>query len=63
MSFFADKIVPEGLTLDNVLLIPYNSEALPSMYGINSRFACCIRFNTSYTSATAASESPDYNSR
>jgi IMP dehydrogenase len=38
MSFVYDKIKGEGLTFDDVLLIPSYSEVLPKDVDISSRF-------------------------
>ena len=37
MSFIADKIVMDGLTYDDVLLIPAYSEVLPRTVGRRTR--------------------------
>lgn len=46
MSFFADKVVCEGLTFDDVLLIPSYSESLPREIELSSWFTRNIRNNT-----------------
>ena len=38
MSFIADKIVMDGLTYDDVLLIPAYSEVLPRTVDLSTRF-------------------------
>jgi len=45
MSFFADKIVAEGLTFDDVLLVPAYSEVLPRNVKVSSRFSRNITLN------------------
>jgi len=51
MSFFADKIVSEGLTFDDVLLIPSYSEVLPREVDLSSWFTRNIRLNTPIVTA------------
>jgi len=51
MSFFADKIVSEGLTFDDVLLIPSYSEVLPRDVELTSWFTRNIRLNTPIVTA------------
>ncbi len=51
MSFFADKIVSEGLTFDDVLLIPSYSEVLPREVDLSSLFTRNIRLNTPIVTA------------
>ncbi len=51
MSFFADKIVSEGLTFDDVLLIPSYSEVLPREVELTSWFTRSIRLNTPIVTA------------
>ena len=46
MSFTQDKIASEGLTFDDVLLIPAFSEVLPREVGIKSPFTRNIMLNT-----------------
>ena len=46
MSFIADKIQTEGLTFDDVLLIPAYSEVLPREVSITSRFSRNVPINT-----------------
>lgn len=50
-SFKADKFVPEGLTYDDVLLVPDYSEVLPREVNIASRFSRNIMLNTPIVSA------------
>ncbi len=51
MSFIDDKIQTEGLTFDDVLLIPAYSEVLPRTVDISSRFSRNIVLNTPIVSA------------
>ncbi len=51
MSFFADKVVSEGLTFDDVLLIPSYSEVLPREVELTSWFSRNIRLNTPIVTA------------
>ena len=39
MSFIADKIVMDGLTYDDVLLIPAYSEVLPKTVELSTKFS------------------------
>ena len=51
MSFVNDKIYTEGLTFDDVLLIPAYSEVLPRTVDIRSRFSRNVPINTPIVSA------------
>lgn len=51
MAFLDDKIVTEGLTFDDVLLIPAYSEVLPKDVDITSNFTRNIRINAPVVSA------------
>ncbi len=51
MSFLADKIVSEGLTFDDVLLIPSYSDVLPRNVDITTQFTRNISLNTPIVSA------------
>jgi IMP dehydrogenase len=51
MSFIKDKVLYEGLTFDDVLLIPSYSEVLPREVDISSMFTRNIRLNTPVVSA------------
>jgi len=51
MSFAQDKIVSEGLTFDDVLLLPAFSEVLPREVSIKSQFSRNIELNTPIVSA------------
>jgi IMP dehydrogenase len=51
MSFINDKVLFEGLTFDDVLLIPSYSEVLPREVDISSMFSRKIRINTPIVSA------------
>ena len=51
MSFAQDKIIYEGITFDDVLLIPAHSEVLPREVDIKSPFSRNIMLNTPVVSA------------
>jgi len=51
MSFLIDKIEFEGLTYDDVLLIPPYSEVLPREVDLSSKFTRSITINTPIVSA------------
>ncbi|OQA48310.1 MAG: Inosine-5'-monophosphate dehydrogenase [Bacteroidetes bacterium ADurb.Bin302] len=51
MSFIADKIVMDGLTFDDVLLIPAYSEILPRDVDLTTRFSRNIELKTPIVSA------------
>ena len=51
MSFAQDKIASEGLTFDDVLLVPAYSEVLPREVNITSHFTRNIMLNTPIVSA------------
>lgn len=51
MSFISDKIVIEGLTFDDVLLVPAYSDVLPRDVNLSSMFSRNIRLNTPIVSA------------
>ncbi len=51
MSIYEDKIVSEGLTFDDVLLIPAYSEVLPRDVNIRTKFSRNISLNTPIVSA------------
>jgi IMP dehydrogenase len=51
MSFIKDKILYEGLTFDDVLLVPSYSEILPREVELSSMFTRNIRINTPVVSA------------
>jgi IMP dehydrogenase len=51
MSFINEKILFEGLTFDDVLLVPSYSEILPRDVDISSMFSRNIRINTPIVSA------------
>jgi IMP dehydrogenase len=50
-SFLSNKFVPEGLTYDDVLLVPAYSEVLPREVNTSSNFTRDIRINTPIVSA------------
>lgn len=51
MSFLKDRIVSDGLTFDDVLLIPAYSEVLPREVDLTTRFSRNIQLNTPIVSA------------
>ena len=51
MSLISDRIKTEGLTFDDVLLVPAYSEVLPRDVDISSKFTRNIRLNTPIVSA------------
>lgn len=51
MSFINDKILFEGLTFDDVLLVPAFSEVLPREVNLSTMFTRNIRLNTPIVSA------------
>lgn len=51
MSFIADKVVMDGLTFDDVLLIPAYSEVLPRNVELSTRFSRNISLNVPIVSA------------
>lgn len=51
MSFIADKVVMDGLTFDDVLLIPAYSEVLPREVDLSTNFSRNIKLNIPMVSA------------
>ncbi len=51
MSFVSDKVAFEGLTFDDVLLIPAYSEVVPSQINVSTRFTRKILLNAPIVSA------------
>ena len=51
MSFIADKVVMDGLTFDDVLLIPAYSEVLPREVKLTTKFSRNIQLNIPLVSA------------
>ncbi|WP_372776031.1 IMP dehydrogenase [Mangrovibacterium sp.] len=51
MPFFADKVISEGLTFDDVLIIPAYSEVLPREVNLSSWFTRSIKLNTPIVTA------------
>lgn len=51
MSFIEDKIVQDGITFDDVLLMPAFSDVTPNMVKVNSRFSRNIPINIPVVSA------------
>ena len=50
-SFVADKIVMDGLTYDDVLLIPAYSEVLPKTVELKTKFSRHINLNVPFVTA------------
>ena len=50
-SFVADKIVMDGLTFDDVLLIPAYSEVLPKTVELKTKFSRNISLNVPFVTA------------
>ena len=62
MSFIADRVVMDGLTFDDVLLIPAYSEVLPRNVDLTTKFSRNITLNipmvsVSYTHLTLPTNS------
>ncbi len=51
MAFISDKIISEGLTFDDVLLVPSYSEVIPKEVQLCTRFSRNISLNTPVVSA------------
>ena len=51
MSFIADKVKMDGLTFDDVLLIPAYSEVLPREVSLKTKFSRNITLNVPLVSA------------
>ena len=51
MSFINERVQPEGLTFDDVLLIPAYSEVLPREVNVQTRFSRNISLNIPIVSA------------
>lgn len=51
MSFINERVQPEGLTFDDVLLVPAYSEVLPREVSVQTRFSRNIRLNIPIVSA------------
>ncbi|HUI33227.1 MAG TPA: IMP dehydrogenase [Dysgonamonadaceae bacterium] len=51
MSFIADRIISDGLTFDDLLLVPAYSEVLPRNVDLSSKFSRNITLNTPMLSA------------
>ncbi len=51
MSFLNDKVIAEGLTFDDVLLVPAYSEVLPREVDVTTRFSRNIELHTPIVSA------------
>ena len=50
-SFIADKVVMEGLTYDDVLLVPAYSEVLPKVVSLSTKFSRNISLNIPFVTA------------
>ena len=50
-SFIADKVVMDGLTYDDVLLIPAYSEVLPNTVELSSKFSRNIDLKIPFVTA------------
>ena len=50
-SFIADKVVMEGLTYDDVLLVPAYSEVLPKEVALSTQFSRNIKLNIPFVTA------------
>lgn len=50
-SFVADKIVMDGLTYDDVLLVPAYSEVLPKTVQLKTKFSRNIELNIPFVTA------------
>ena len=55
MSFIADKIVMDGLTYDDVLLIPAYSEVLPRTVDLSTKFSKNIELKIPFVPAKVVS--------
>lgn len=51
MSFINERVQPEGLTFDDVLLVPAYSEVLPREVDVRTRFSRNIKLNIPIVSA------------
>ena len=51
MSFIADRVRTDGLTFDDVLLIPAYSEVLPREVNLSGQFSRNIKLNVPLVSA------------
>ena len=51
MSFINERVQPEGLTFDDVLLVPAYSEVLPREVSVQTRFSRNIKLNIPIVSA------------
>ncbi len=51
MSFIADKVIMEGLTFDDLLLVPAYSQVLPKNVDLTTRFSRNIKLNIPMVSA------------
>ena len=51
MSFLTEKVSEEGMTFDDVLLVPAYSEVTPNMVDVKTRFSRNITLNIPIVSA------------
>ncbi|MBS7374279.1 MAG: IMP dehydrogenase, partial [Muribaculaceae bacterium] len=51
MSFIADRVKMDGLTFDDVLLVPAYSEVLPNNVNLHTKFSRNITLNVPLVSA------------
>ena len=51
MSFLTEKVNEEGMTFDDVLLVPAYSEVTPNMVNVQTRFSRNITLNIPIVSA------------
>ena len=51
MSFITDRVKMDGLTFDDVLLIPAYSEVLPNSVDLSTKFSRNINLNVPLVSA------------
>ena len=51
MSLFANRIIKEGITFDDVLLVPAYSEVLPKDVSLRTRFSRNITLEVPFVSA------------
>ena len=61
MSFIADKIVMDGLTYDDVLLIPAYSEVLPRTVDLSTKFSRNIELKIPFVTAAQDTVNPAQN--
>ena len=57
MNFITDKIVMDGLTFDDLLLVPAYSEVLPKDVSLKTKFSKNITLNVPFVTAAMVSVS------